>query len=129
MDSILRNIAIGASLALVAGTFATVAMAGDANHGAQVFRGQCAVCHSSTANAGPTVGPRLFGVVGRHAGTQPGYAYSNAMKNSGLVWSPAELKLYLANPAGTVHGNKMPYPGLHNPAQLDDLVTYLGSLK
>ena len=129
MDRILRNGSILALVAVVAGSFASVALAGDANRGAQVFRGQCAVCHSSTARSGPSVGPRLFGVVGRHAGAQSGFAYSSAMKKSGLVWTPAELKLYLANPAGTVHGNKMPYPGLHNPAQLDDLVTYLGSLK
>ncbi len=129
MDRILRNTVVGTSIALIAGSFATIALAGDANRGAQVFRGQCAVCHSSTAGAGQTVGPKLFGVVGRHAGAQPGYAYSGAMKKSGLVWTPAELKIYLANPAGTVHGNKMPYAGLHNPAQLEDLVTYLGSLK
>ncbi len=129
MDRILRNGSILALVAIVAGSFARVALAGDVNRGAQVFREQCAVCHSSTARSGPTVGPRLFGVVGLHAGTQPGFAYSSAMKKSGLVWSPAELKSFLANPAGTVPGNKMTYPGLHNPAQLEDLVTYMGSLK
>lgn len=129
MDSILRRSGILMLATLVSGSFATVALAGDANRGAQVFRGQCAVCHSSTPRAGPTVGPALFGVVGRRAGTQPKFAYSNAMKQSGLVWTPAELKIYLTNPAGTVHGNRMPFAGLHDPGQLENLVTYLATLK
>ena len=115
--------------AVLAGAIAAPAMAGNAQAGASVFKGQCGVCHAVTAKAAPGVGPRLFGVVGRKAGTLAGFSYSPAMKGSGLTWDEATLKRYIANPAQTVSGNRMPYAGLHNPAQLDDVVAYLASLK
>ena len=115
--------------AILAGAIAAPAMAANPQAGAQVFRSQCGVCHAATAKAAPGVGPRLFGVVGRKAGTLAGFTYSPAMKASGLIWSAADLSRYLANPAQVVKGNRMPYAGLHNPAQLDDLITYLASLK
>lgn len=132
MGSFLKSrstLGIGLSGVLAAVTFVGVAMAGDPGRGQQVFRAQCAVCHSAAAHSGPMVGPRLFGVVGRRAGTQAGFSYSAAMKQSGIVWTPDALKRYIANPSATVHGNKMPYAGLHNPAQVDDLVSYLGTLR
>ena len=109
-------------IALVGCALAPAAMAADS--GAQVFKSQCAICHTGAKGA---IGPNLAGVVGRHAGSAPGFAYSPAMKNSGIVWKPATLKLYLANPAATVKSNRMPYAGLKNPAQLDALVAYLAS--
>lgn len=122
-----RNVLAAAALATLA--MAQPALAGDAAAGGKVFKAQCALCHGTTASAPAGIGPRLNGVVGRKAGMAPGYAYSAAMKGSGLVWSAAELKRYLANPAGAVRGNKMPYAGLKNPAQLDDLVAYLATLR
>ena len=107
-------------LALLGSPLAPAAMATDS--GAQVFKGQCGICHTGAKGA---IGPNLAGVVGRHAGSAPGFAYSPAMKSSGLVWTPAALKLYIANPAKTVKGNRMPYAGLKNPAQLDAVVAYL----
>lgn len=129
MDRVLtigRRVAAGAAIAaLLSGP----ALAGDPGKGAAVFHAQCGVCHAASAHAAPGVGPRLFGVLGRKAGTLPGYSYSPAMKKSGITWSEAELKLYLGNPGQTVHGNKMPYSGLRNPGQLEDLVAYLATLK
>jgi cytochrome c len=98
-------------------------------NGAKVFRSQCAICHGSAKKAPPSVGPDLFGVIGAPAGAVPGYQYSAAMKHSGLTWTPTELKRYLANPKAVVVGNKMPYAGLRNSAELDDLITYLATLK
>ncbi|GAC1574554.1 MAG: cytochrome c family protein [Novosphingobium sp.] len=103
-------------------TLAPAAMAADS--GGQVFKSQCGICHTGAKGA---IGPNLAGVVGRHAGSAPGFAYSPAMKQSGLVWTPAALKLYLANPAQTVKGNRMPYAGLKNPVQLDAVVAYLAT--
>ena len=120
------TISFAASLAL---GLAAPAMAGNPQAGGAVFRAQCGVCHAATEKAPPGVGPRLFGVVGRKAGTLPGFSYSPAMKGSGLTWKEATLKTYLASPAQVVPGNRMPYPGLKNPAQLDDLVAYLATLK
>ena len=110
--------------------FASAALASSgATQGKQVFQTDCSVCHANKANAPRGVGPDLFGVVGRHAGTEAGYSYSNAMKKSGLTWTPAELKLYIADPRKVVPGNKMPYAGLHNQEKVDALVAYLGTLK
>lgn len=129
MDRILTCRGAIALLALAAGFVPTGSLAGDANRGAQVFQRQCAACHSAAAKSGSGIGPRLFGVVGRRAGTLPGFSYSNAMKRSGIVWTPDQLKQYLAKPAAIIHGNRMPYAGLANPSQLDDLVSYLATLK
>lgn len=114
---------------LASAALAAPAHAGDANAGAKLFKAQCAVCHATSASAPAGVGPGLKGVVGRKAGSAPGFAYSPAMKGAGVVWNAAELKRYLANPAGAVKGNRMPYAGLKNPAQLDDVVAYLATLR
>ncbi|WP_295639360.1 c-type cytochrome [Novosphingobium sp.] len=116
-----RILTIGIA-ALLGSTLAPSAMAADS--GAQVFKSQCAICHSGAKGA---IGPSLAGVVGRHAGSAPGFNYSPAMKQSGLVWTPAALKLYIAEPAKTVKGNRMPYAGLKDPAKLDAVVAYLAA--
>ena len=116
-----RILTIG--LALMAGC--ALAPAAMADSGAQVFKSQCAICHSGAKGA---IGVNLAGVVGRHAGAAPGFNYSPAMKQSGLVWTPAALKLYIANPAKTVKGNRMPYGGMKDAAKLDAVVAYLATL-
>jgi cytochrome c len=104
------------------------AIAGDAAAGAKVFKANCAVCHATTKSAPPGVGPRLNNVVGRTAGSLQGFAYSPAMKQFGLPWTSEELDIYLANPSKLVPGNRMPFAGLHNPADRDNVVAYLGTL-
>jgi cytochrome c len=114
--------------ALLGAALGTSAEAADPTNGAKVFSSQCSVCHSATRTGPQGVGPRLFGVVGRRAGTMPGFNFSSAMKASGLIWTPEQLKNYLANPAGIVRGNKMPFAGLHNADQLENLIAYLLTL-
>ncbi|MDE2435039.1 MAG: c-type cytochrome [Sphingomonadales bacterium] len=126
MDRFLKTLLI---VGLATGLSATPAIAGNAANGSKVFTNQCAACHGNRANSPQAVGPRLFGIVGRHAGTSSGFTYSPAMKGAGLTWSQDELKIYLANPGKVVHGTKMPYAGLHNAGQLDDLIAYLASLR
>jgi cytochrome c len=104
------------------------AMAGDAAHGKAVFTQQCGVCHSAAKGGGAIVGPSLFGVVGRQAGSVKGFNYSSAMKAAGFAWSADKLHAYVAAPSNVVPGNHMPYAGLKNPAQLDDLLAYLATL-
>jgi cytochrome c len=113
---------------LLAAWLTSPAMATDPVTGARVFQGQCSVCHSVSRSGPAGIGPRLFGVVGRKAGVQAGFNYSQAMKISGITWTVADLKRYIASPSGTVRGNKMPYAGLHNAQQLDDLIAYLVTL-
>ena len=67
----------------------------------------------------------LNGVVGRKAGTYPGYAYSEANKNSGLTWDEATLKDYLKNPRAKVPGTKMIFPGLPKEEDIDNVIAYL----
>jgi cytochrome c len=97
--------------------------------GQKIFKSECSVCHSDAAKGGSSVGPRLFGVVGRRAGTLPGYHYSSAMEMAGLVWTEPNLEKYIANPKSVIPGDKMPYAGLKDAAKRQALVDYLSTLK
>lgn len=67
----------------------------------------CAGCHDTRADLGHRVGPNLHGVLGRRAGSAPGYSYSEAMKNSGIVWDARTLDAFLASPQKQVPGTRM----------------------
>lgn len=130
MVRFLKLCGLAATTALpVAIFFAAPAPAAAPDPGEAVFKAQCASCHSVTARGGSTVGPRLAGVVGRRAGSLPGFAYSPAMRNSGVTWTPDQLKRFLANPAQTMRGNRMPYAGLRDPKKLDALVSWMEKQK
>ena len=104
---------------------AGAAVAQDAAAGEKVFAKTCKLCHQIGENAKNFVGPVLNGVVGRKAGTYPGYNYSEANKNSGIVWTEANLKTYLKNPQKMVPGTKMAFPGLPNEEDIDNVIAYL----
>lgn len=118
---------LGAALALVAAA-TTSAFAqspsdvprGDPVHGRTVYQA-CMGCHSLDED---DVGPRHRGVVGRVAGTVPGYAYSPALKRSGLVWNPTNLDHWLTSPQGFVPGVKM-FFSLQNAKDRADVIAYL----
>lgn len=119
---------IGAvAAALTALAFGT-AKAGDAAHGKTVFQ-RCAICHNVVKDGGNGLGPNLFGVMNRKAGTVPGFAYSAAMKSSGIVWTGDKLAAYVTHPSQVVPGNRMAFAGIGNPAQVADVVAYLATLK
>jgi cytochrome c len=117
-------IAAAASVLLAA----TAAQAGDAAKGKTVFQ-RCAICHTVTKGGGNGLGPNLFGVVGRKAGMASGFSYSVAMKNSGITWTPDKLLAYVQHPAQLVPANRMAFAGLGDPAQANDVVAYLATLK
>lgn len=129
MGRFLKSAALVATVAAAASLPGTALHAADAKDGAHIFASDCAVCHASKKDAPPKFGPDLFGVVGRKAGTYPGYNYSPAMKNSKVVWTPEELRKYLESPNMVVHGNKMPFGGVHNEDKVEDLIAYLSTLK
>lgn len=89
----------------------------------------CAVCHSTTKGAPSGMGPNLRGVIGRKAGSLPGFNYSAAMKNSGLKWTPAELDAFLAAPRKKVPGTIMAFPGIGDAAKRKQIIDYLSTLK
>jgi cytochrome c len=101
-----------------------VALAQDAEAGALVFA-KCRVCHQIGETAKIAVGPVLNGVVGRKAGTYPGYSYSAANKESGITWDEATLKEYLKNPRAKVPGTKMIFPGLPNEQDIGNVIAFL----
>ena len=116
--------ATAAGLLALGSTSALAAIpAGNAAHGAIVFH-QCQLCHVITAGQN-RVGPSLHGVVGRHSGIVPGYTYSSANKNSGIVWTEDKLFAYLENPRAYVPGTKMSFAGLKNPQDRADVIAYL----
>jgi cytochrome c len=85
----------------------------------------CRACHQIGPNAKIAVGPVLNGIVGRKAGTYPGYTYSSANKESGIVWTPEELDKYLTNPQKVVPHTKMIFPGLKDDQKRKDVIAYL----
>ena len=72
-----------------------------------------------------TAGPNLHGVFGRKAGTAEGYAFSEAMVKSGIVWDDKTMADYNRDPKGKVPGTKMVFNDVKNAGQLADLVAYL----
>lgn len=89
----------------------------------------CASCHVMDKSKDRRLGPNLYGVVGRMAGTQAGFNYSTAMKNSGFVWTPEKLDAFLAAPQSVVPGNRMSYPGIRDPASRMAIIAALQNAK
>jgi cytochrome c len=111
---------------LLAGS-ATAALGADPVAGQKIFRTQCAICHSVEAGEN-RIGPTLNGVVGRPAGSVPGFNYTADHKKLGLTWDAATLDKYLANPRAMVPDTSMVYAGLKNDSERADLVGYLDTL-
>jgi cytochrome c len=102
-------------------TFAS--LTGDAAKGEKVF-GQCKTCHVAEKGVN-RVGPSLFGLVGRTAGSIEGFKYSPANKNSGIVWTEEKLFEYLESPQKVIKGTYMAFAGLKNPQDRADVIAYL----
>ncbi len=124
-----HNLALGplllaAMLVLGAGT---ARAAGDPAKGQQVFQSQCAACHSVTPGV-MLFGPSLATVYGKPAASVAGYAYSPALVSAHLVWNTASLDKFLTAPQTDVPGTKMPFAGLADPQQRQDVIAYLAQL-
>jgi cytochrome c len=112
----------------LAAVLATTAVARADEDGEKVFKKFCMACH--TVEAGKNkIGPSLDGVVGRKAGTAPGFNYSDAMKNSGITWNNEILEKYLADPKGTVPGNKMAFAGVKKADERKAVIEFLDKHK
>jgi len=114
-------------LAIFVGVIGAV-HAQDAAAGEKVFF-VCRACHEIGPGAKIAIGPALNGIVGRKAGTFPGFAYSDANKSSGIVWTAEELNRYLANPQKVVPQTKMAFPGLPSEQKRKDVIAYLEQFK
>jgi cytochrome c len=111
-------------VAVLAMTATSGARAQDAAAGEKVFA-VCKACHQIGETAKNAVGPVLNGVIGRPAGTFPGFNYSDANKNSGLNWDEATFRDYIKDPRAKIPGTKMIYPGLKDEQKTSDLLAYL----
>lgn len=100
-------------------------IAADATHGKTLFQA-CAACHSEKPDA---IGPSLKGVVGRKAAALEDFRYSGPMRRANLTWDDANLRAYIMDPQATVKGNRMPFGGLRDPGDVDDVVAYLKTLQ
>jgi cytochrome c len=118
---VFRTVLAAAALSVMA---AGQVWAQDAASGEKAFL-VCRACHQIGPNAKVAVGPVLNGVVGRKAGTFPGYEYSPANKESGLTWTPEELDKYLESPQTVVPHTKMIFPGLKDAQKRKDVIAYL----
>jgi cytochrome c len=116
---------IGAGVLLWVLFPAVGAMAADASHGKELFLA-CAACHTEKPDA---IGPNLKGVFGRKSASLDDFRYSNPMKRADLVWDEANLRAYLIDPQSKVKGNRMPFGGVANPSEADDLVAFLQTYK
>jgi len=89
------------------------------------FRKWCLPCHDAGPDAKIKLGPPLNGIDGRHAGTFPGFNYSDQVKNSGLTWNEPTFKEYVANPMQKIPGTRMAFAGVRDTKEQDDLWAYL----
>ena len=106
----------------LAGPFAQAAAArGDVHKGEEIYS-RCLACH---ALAYDRTGPRHCGLFGRRAGSVPGFAYSEAMKRSKIVWSAKTLDRFIADPMKAVPGTAMGYAGVKDAQERADLIAYL----
>lgn len=115
-----------ADAAAAAPVVAAAAGAGDAALGLKVFA-KCKACHK--VDGKDAVGPHLNGVVGRPTASVEGFKYSDAMIAHAGEWTPERIDAYLADPKGTVPGNKMAFAGLKKPEDRANVIAYLQSLQ
>lgn len=122
MRGIGRRIAWPMAFFLLAGTDAAQAQ-GDPEKGEKVFN-KCKACHA-VEEAKNKIGPHLVGIFGREAGSVEDFRYSDAMKDSGVVWEDETITAYLKEPKAYIPGNRMAFAGLRKDEEIADLLAYL----
>jgi cytochrome c len=120
-----RGASVCATLLAGLATAASAQPAGDPVAGRAAYEARCGGCHSVDADR---VGPRHAGLIGRRAGSVPGYDYSPALARSRLVWDARNLDRWLQNPEALIPGQQMGYR-LEDAAVRADIVAFLGTLR
>ncbi len=121
----MRRAILAAAGMLLAGI--APAAAQDASKGEAVFK-RCRACHAIGPAAKNKAGPVLTGIVGKKAASVLGFNYSDAMKEAaggGLVWTEPQLAKFLESPDTFLPNNVMAFPGIKNPADVNDLIAFL----
>ena len=109
---------------LESGNIMAVFASTNAAEGAKIFK-KCAACHSIAEGGQNKIGPALWGVLGRQAGSLPDYKYSKAMATYGKKWSIEEMNGFLIKPKEWIKGTKMSYAGLKNEKERAALILYM----
>jgi cytochrome c len=117
----MRGLIIGV---VVVVAWSTAVLAQDTEAGQTSFK-KCQVCHDVGETAKNKIGPILNGLDGRKSGSVDGYSYSEANKNSGIIWSEATFKEYINDPRAKIPETKMVFPGIKNEKEAGDLWAYL----
>ena len=86
---------------------------------------RCRACHTLGEGERNKVGPNLWQVFGKTAGTREDFNYSSAMANSGIVWTDETVSAYLENPAEYIPGNRMSFAGLRKEGDRAAVIEYL----
>lgn len=97
----------------------------DPKRGELLFQ-TCSACHTVL---GDGVGPSLYGIFGKRAGTQQPFKYSKAMLDSGLTWDEPTLRAFVRSPQAVVKGTIMTFPGYASSADVDNVVAYIKALR
>jgi cytochrome c len=117
----MRTVCKVAAAALAISAGAAESAGADPARGEELYA-RCAACHALNYDR---VGPRHCGLIGRKAGSVPAFEYSDAMKDSKLVWNEKTLDRFLADPVKTVPGTTMTYAGVPDAKERADLIAYL----
>ena len=99
---------------------------GDLAHGEKVFK-KCSACHMIAAGGKNMIGPNLWGVIGRTAGSISDYKYSKAMVAYGKDWTFEEMNSYLIKPQAYIKGTKMAFAGLRKEKDRASVILYMNS--
>ena len=105
----------------------SIANAADPVKGKKVFR-KCVACHSLQEGKNK-IGPPLYNLLGRKAGTVEGYRYSKAMKNSDVVWDEESLDKFLTKPRKFIKRTKMSFRGIKKKSLRDALISFFKQLQ
>jgi len=104
----------------------TLLAMGDLAHGEKVFK-KCAACHMIVADGKNKIGPNLWGVIGRKAGSIGDYNYSKAMVAYAKEWNFEEMNSYLIKPQAYIKGTKMAFAGLRKEKDRASVILYMNS--
>jgi cytochrome c len=127
VEMIARVLLVAALLpvALTSLPFTAARAEGDPEMGKRQF-GACLACHTVEAGGPNRIGPNLHGILGKKAGTNtPDFAYSDALKNSGIVWNDENLIAWIKKPSALIQGSKMTFIGLPKEEAQENVLAYL----
>ena len=120
----MKKLTLSALVVVASSAIASAALAQDVDAGKTSFN-KCIACHAIGEGAKNKVGPAQNGLDGRKAGTVEGYSYSDANKNSGIIWNKEQFLEYIKDPKAKIPGTKMVFAGIKNEKEANDLWAYL----